>query len=73
MTGEASRRSRIGAAVALVVFALYGGMSLTVDLPATIGGFYSDNTRTKGGQTFVYKVCEYGSTTACSPERTIVF
>lgn len=37
------------------------------------GGFYSDNTRTKGGQTFVYKVCEYGSTTACSPERTIVF
>jgi extracellular elastinolytic metalloproteinase len=42
-------------------------------LVTTNGGFYSDNTRTKGSVTFTYKVCEFNSTINCSPERTIVF
>lgn len=42
-------------------------------LITTNGGFYSDNTRTKGSATFTYKVCEFNSTINCSPERTIVF
>ena len=36
-------------------------------------GAYTDNTGNKGGASYSYKVCETGSTTVCSPTRTIVF
>jgi hypothetical protein len=34
---------------------------------------YTDNTRAKGGGSIVYQVCEEGSSSACSPEKTAVF
>ena len=37
------------------------------------GATYTDNTGTKGGQTFAYKVCNAGSTTTCSNTVTVVF
>lgn len=33
---------------------------------------HTDNTGTKGGGSYTYKVCEAGTTT-CSPDRTVVF
>lgn len=35
-------------------------------------GTHTDNTGTKGGGSYTYKVCEAGTTT-CSPDRTVVF
>lgn len=36
-------------------------------------GSYTDNTGQKGGGSFTYRVCEAGSTTACSAPVTIVY
>jgi len=36
-------------------------------------GLYIDATETKGGMTFIYQVCEAGSTTVCSNEVTVIF
>jgi Big-like domain-containing protein len=41
--------------------------------PARAGSSYTDNTGSKGGQTFTYKVCDAGSTTTCSNTVTVVF
>jgi len=36
-------------------------------------GAYTDNTGAKGGGSYVYKICEAGSPSACSPEKTAAF
>ena len=45
----------------------------SVKITTTNDGEYTDNTGSKGGGSFTYKVCEAGSTTACSNESTVVF
>lgn len=58
-----------------------GAMSTSVDIyrnnvkivTTPNDGTHTDNTGTKGGGSFTYRVCEAGSVTACSPDRTIVF
>ncbi len=42
---------------------------------ATVSGLntHTDNIGAKGGASYVYKICETGSTTACSNEVTVVF
>jgi hypothetical protein len=36
-------------------------------------GAYTDNTGARGGGSYLYKICEEDSTSACSPSRTAVF
>jgi hypothetical protein len=46
----------------------------TAKIASSVGGAtYTDNTGTKGGQTFTYKVCNAGSTTTCSNTVTVAF
>ena len=41
-------------------------------ITSTNNGFYSDNIGTKGGATYIYEVCEPGSSD-CSDEVTVIF
>ena len=45
----------------------------TTRLVTTAATSYTDNTGTKGGQTFTYKVCEAAAATVCSNTVTVVF
>ena len=45
----------------------------TTKITTTNDGFHTDNIDAKGGGSYVYKVCEAGSTTECSETVTVIF
>ena len=45
--------------------------SLPIETPND--GAETDNIDAKGGETYVYKVCETGASPVCSAEDTVVF
>ncbi len=58
-----------GAAVGVDIFRDNG--PIEVGLPSS--GSYTDNIDLKGGASYIYKVCETGSTTVCSDPIPVVF